>query len=172
MTQVPPPQSAAGPEPARRSALAWLAGVLGLTAMVEFGWLVTRFLAPRPDGGRQGNADAVVIAGSVDRFEKGTVTAFPRGRFYLARLEDGGFLALSRQCTHLGCTLPWVADAKQFRCPCHASAFNLRGEAIQPPATRPLDLFPIRIENHVLSVDTSRRVRRSTFREAQVAHDA
>ena len=36
----------------------------------------------------------MIVAGPVDRFEPGTVTAFPEGRFYLARLAGGGFLAL------------------------------------------------------------------------------
>ena len=30
-------------------------------------------------------------------FEPGSVTAFPRGKFYLVKLEDGGFLALEYQ---------------------------------------------------------------------------
>ena len=41
-------------------------------------------------------------------------------------LEDGGFLALHRQCTHLGCTVPWVPARQAFVCPCHASAFDIR----------------------------------------------
>ena len=37
----------------------------------------------------------------VENFAPGSVTAFVSGRFYLARLEDGGFLALSR--TYMAC---------------------------------------------------------------------
>ena len=47
----------------------------------------------------------------------GTVSAFPAGQFYLVRLKDGGFLALHRECTHLGCTVPWVAERARFACP-------------------------------------------------------
>ena len=62
----------------------------------------------------------------VESFEPGTVNAFVRGKFYLARLEDGGFLALHRKCTHLGCTVPWSKDQRKFVCPCHASSYDMR----------------------------------------------
>ena len=85
-----------------------------------------------------------------------SVTAFVRGRFYLARLADGGFLALSRKCTHLGCTVPWVATENKFVCPCHASAFDITGNVISPPAPRALDIYAVMIENDIVKVDTSR----------------
>ena len=97
------------------------------------------------------------------------MTAFQRGRFYLARLADGGFLALSRTCTHLGCTVPWNAAEGRFVCPCHASSFDIHGEVSSPPAPRPLDFFQVRIENGIVKVDTTRRMRRSRFEPSQVA---
>ncbi len=96
------------------------------------------------------------------------MTAFPAGKFYLVRLADGGFLALSRQCTHLGCSVPWDEAAGRFACPCHASVFDLRGDVLAPPAPRPLDLFAVRIENGIVKVDVSAPIRRSAFDAAQV----
>ena len=84
------------------------------------------------------------------------------------RLEDGGFLALYRKCTHLGCTVPWVADRERFACPCHASVFDVRGDVLSPPAPRPLDLFPVRIENGIVKVDTRTPQRREAFDPSQV----
>jgi len=104
----------------------------------------------------------------VDRFEPGSVTAFPEGRFYLVRLEDGGFLALVRGCTHLGCTVPWVVDESRFICPCHSSAFDIRGEVLGVPAPRPLDLYTVRIENRIVKVDTSKPKRRTSYQPNQV----
>jgi len=109
-------------------------------------------------------------AGPVKDFLPGTVTAFPRGRFYLARLEDGGFLALSRRCTHLGCTVPWVAEEKRFLCPCHSSSFDIRGEIVRPPAPRALDLFLVKIENNVVMVDSGNPIKRSRFESEQVTY--
>ena len=95
--------------------------------------------------------------GRPTRFAPGSVTAFPAGKFYLVRLADGGFLALHRQCTHLGCSVPWDEASGRFACPCHASVFDLRGDVLAPPAPRPLDLFAVRIENGIVKVDTRRR---------------
>jgi cytochrome b6-f complex iron-sulfur subunit len=134
--------------------------------VLEGVWIVVDFLRPRAR--ETTDAGTIVVAGPVDQFEPGSVTAFPEGRFYLARLRDGGFLALSRQCTHLGCTVPWDAEQQRFVCPCHASAFDARGDVLSPPAPRALDLFPIRIENDVVKVDVSSPERRSAFRPDQV----
>ncbi len=154
----------------RRSFLGRLWLLLGLAALAETAWLVAAFLRPRKTESDGTAAAAIVTAGRLDDFEPGTVTAFPAGRFYLARLDDGGFLALSRTCTHLGCTVPWVEEEKKFVCPCHASAFDIRGEVVNPPAPRALDTYPVRIEGDVVRVDTGRAVPRRRFDISQVTH--
>ena len=142
----------------------WLGGL----ALVEAAWVTSAILRPRPK--RQAASDeTIVVAGPVERFDADTVTAFPGGRFYLSRLADGGFLALSRRCTHLGCTVPWSDDEHRFVCPCHASSFDIRGEVLSPPAPRALDLHPVRIENGVVKVDTSTTISRTAFDESQVS---
>jgi cytochrome b6-f complex iron-sulfur subunit len=152
----------------RRSALYWLAVTLGGVAFAEMAWVAASFLKPRKrTQSEQGNT--LVVAGAVDSFEVNSVTAFQRGKFYLVRLEDGGFLALHRRCTHLGCTVPWDEEARRFACPCHASSFDLRGDVLSPPAPRALDLFPVRIENDVVKVETSRPITRKRFDSSQVA---
>lgn len=160
------PPSPAGPGVERRSLLrlAWLG--LGIAALAEGAWIVASFLRPRrrePE-----SAGHLVVAGPAEAFAPGSVTAFPAGKFYLVRLADGGFLALHRQCTHLGCSVPWDEAAGRFACPCHASAFDLRGEVLAPPAPRPLDLFAVRIENGIVKVDASKPLRRSRFEPDQV----
>ena len=151
----------------RRSFLSrfWL--FLGLVAFAELIWVTITFLKPKK-AMKTVSAQSIITAGPVDRFEPGSVTAFPRGRFYLARLENGGFLALSRECTHLGCTVPWVQEENRFVCPCHASMFDIRGVVISPPAPRPLDIYPVTIENNVVKVDVSEAVERKRFEVKQV----
>ncbi len=143
---------------------AWI-GLAGV-GIAEAAWVVVEFLRPRR--ARAFEESTIIVAGPVDRFETGTVTAFPQGRFYLVRLEDGGFLAVSRVCTHLGCTVPWIVEERRFLCPCHSSAFDIRGDVVNPPAPRALDLYPIRIENRVVKVDVGTPVKRSAFEPAQV----
>jgi cytochrome b6-f complex iron-sulfur subunit len=164
-----PPPAGGGDAPAealpRRRLLLRIWIGLGIASAAELGFVLASFLRPRLTRA----ADVgLVVAGPLERFEPGSVTAFPTGRFYLVRLADGGFLALDRECTHLGCTVPWVPEAKRFQCPCHASAFDITGAVLGPPAPRPLDLHPVRIENGIVKVDTQQRLRRDAFDPQQV----
>jgi len=158
------------PNQERRRFLGMLWLGLALVAAAEFVWIIVSFFRPRKKRQTQGGFGAVVVAGTIEDFAPNTVTAFPRGKFYLARLEDGGFLAISRTCTHLGCTVPWIEKEKRFACPCHASAFDMTGDVINAPAPRALDIFPIAIENKVLKVNTGKRIKRSAFRADQVTY--
>jgi cytochrome b6-f complex iron-sulfur subunit len=157
---------ATGLADSRRSFLGrlWL-GLAGV-ALVEIVWIVLNFLRPRASV--TPSDSNVLVAGPIDRFEPSTVTAFQEGRLYLSRLQDGGFLALSRECTHLGCTVPWVDGENRFVCPCHSSAYDDKGAVLSPPAPRPLDFYPVRIENGIVKVDLSKPTRRRSFEYTQV----
>jgi len=152
----------------RRKFMSWAAGLLGTLAVFEAGWIAATFLGPRPRRVSPEEEPEIHTVGPVERFEPGSVTAFRDGHFYLVRLQDGGFLALHRKCTHLGCTVPWIADEQRFACPCHASAFDIRGEVLSAPAPRPLELFPVRIDNGNVMVDTTNAIRRGSFEPDQV----
>lgn len=154
------------PQQERRAFLKWLWTGLCAVAAVEIAWVGLSFLRPRRRP--QQEAASLMVCGPVADFAPNSVTAFPAGRFYLARLEDGGFLGLDRACTHLGCTLPWSAAEGRFICPCHASTFDIAGRVLGPPALRPLDLLEVRIENGIVKVDTGTRRRRTDYRPEQV----
>ena len=155
-------------DPGRRKFFTRMLAGLGVLATLEAAWIAVSTLGSRRRATKAVDV-AVVEAGPVGRFANRSVTPFPEAQFYLVRLEDGGFLALHRKCTHLGCSVPWRADEERFACPCHASAFDIRGAVINPPAPRPLDLFPVAIENERVLVDTSRKLRRTAFEPEQVA---
>jgi cytochrome b6-f complex iron-sulfur subunit len=129
--------------------IAW--GAAGALALVEAGGVVLSFFSPRVVEGEFGG---VIDAGAVASFPAGSVTLFTQGRFYLVRMPDGGFLALYRKCTHLGCAVPWNPAEGRFVCPCHASAFETDGQVINPPAPRPLDRFVVTIVDGMVKVDT------------------
>jgi len=143
---------------------------LGFVALAEIVGVIFAYLKPRKQQVKDESFGGVITAGAADEFEKDSVTAFRRGQFYLIRLDDGGFLALSRKCTHLGCTVPWVESEKQFNCPCHSSAFNIKGEVLQSPAPRPLDVFDVIIENGIVKVNTNKKMKRSGFETSQVVY--
>lgn len=155
------------PETSRRGFLKLAWAGLGALVAVEAGAMSVAFSLPRLAEGEFGS---ILTAGLVDDFPANSVTPFNQGRFYLSRLEDGGFLALYRKCTHLGCTVPWEANQRQFVCPCHASAFDAKGDVLNPPAPRAMDLFPVIIEDGVVKVDTSTVISRDKFDPSQVVY--
>ncbi len=59
-------------------------------------------------------------------------------------MEDGGLLALSLKCTHLGCKLNYHEDGDILECPCHQSRFNVEtGQVVQGPARKALTFLPV-----------------------------
>ncbi|HEX4227609.1 MAG TPA: Rieske (2Fe-2S) protein [Bryobacteraceae bacterium] len=58
--------------------------------------------------------------------------------------------AFSPLCTHLGCAYRWQSERKLFTCPCHGSEFNVRGDVIAGPASRPLDRYSTKVEGNRL----------------------
>lgn len=142
---------------------AWAATVLAFLG--EGVGILLNFLRPRV---KKGGFGSKVSVGKVEDFPVGTVTYFRKERFYLSHLE-GGFLALYRKCTHLGCIAYWEGENKRFYCPCHAGVFNEKGEVLAGPPPRPLDLFPVEIVEGEMIVDTGTIVRRSRFEESQLA---
>ncbi len=155
--------NSAAPATSRRRFLNWLWAGLGLAAVADVAWVGVSFLLSRSERNTSAGTECIVAAGPVDSFAPATVTAIPQGRFYLSRLADGGFLALSRTCTHLGCSLRWDTDKGRFVCPCHGSSFSATGEVLAAPASRPLDCYPVRIENGVVKADIAAPYKRDRF---------
>lgn len=153
----------------RRSFLCKIWLVLGGVALAELVWLVASFVGFRQQNPVEGGA-SIAPAGKVDDYARNSVTAFPRGAFYLVRLKDGGFMALSRRCTHLGCILSWREKEKRFICPCHSSIFDISGAAVGKPAPRALDHYRLWIENDAILVDTGRPIQRSASDKAHVVY--
>lgn len=141
----------------RRDFLKITWSVAGVAAAMEGGLIGFQFFAPRTVAGEFGG---IFTVGKVDDFPPESVTPVPAGRFYLVRMADGGFLALYRKCTHLGCAVPWDPAQGGFVCPCHASHFEMDGTVVNPPAPRPLDRFAITIDDGTIRVDTSLPIQR------------
>jgi cytochrome b6-f complex iron-sulfur subunit len=142
---------------------------LGIIAGLEALGIITAYFF----SGKNKNTAApkrLIEAGPVDSFGLNSVSAFMGGRFYLARQQDGGFIALSLRCTHLGCAVSWEEKQKRFICPCHSSAFDISGEVLNPPAARALDYYPVLIENGVVKVDIGTIKERNSFRKDQLIY--
>lgn len=164
-------QESSPDRPRRRNFLNWLWAGLATLACMEVGWFAGSILKNRRLREEQRLTSSLVDAGMVQDYSPGEVTAIPEGSFYLACLEDNSFIALSRTCTHLGCSVPWDDKQKKFVCPCHGSTFDSAGSVLTPPATRPLDYFPVRIENGSIRVDISSPLKRGLFKPSQASRE-
>jgi cytochrome b6-f complex iron-sulfur subunit len=151
----------------RRNFLRMGIGALSALALLEVGGASLLFMKPRS---LEGEFGGLVKAGPVDSFPSGSVVEFPDGRFFLVRSLEGGFLAVYRRCTHLGCSVNWEPDQNRFFCPCHASSFDLHGDVENPPAPRALDTFPVQITDGQVIVDTGRAQSRDTFTQEQLVY--
>lgn len=138
----------------------------GLAAL-ESGALTLAYLQPRLAEGQFGG---IISAGPIENFPPNSVTHITNGRFYIARMEDGGLIAIYHRCTHLGCTVPWDANQNKFICPCHSSEFNIGGDVLNPPAPRPLDTFELEIIDGQVLVDTSKPIQRDYSELVQVVY--
>lgn len=89
---------------------------------------------------------------------------------WVIKKEDGSWLAMSPVCTHLGCQINGSVDESGksvppkfggehfFKCPCHDSLFDKYGvPAPGVPATRPLDIFDVKVENGTVSLGPTRQ---------------
>jgi menaquinol-cytochrome c reductase iron-sulfur subunit len=112
-------------------------------------------------------SDAWVPLGKIEAFEvdKPTLASFTRSKvngwektvtsygFFVIKKSDANFLVLSNKCTHLGCSVSWKDDRKEFVCPCHDAQFGLDGSVRGGPPPRPLDAYSgdmLKVESGIL----------------------
>ncbi len=141
---------------------------LGIAAGFEATLLFGSFLVSGEKRSKDSGLNRIKAIGRLEDIEPGTVYPFRSGQLYLVRLPDGGFLAVSLKCTHLGCSVRWIEESGLFVCPCHASQFDKTGNVLSPPAPRALDLHPVFVEKGLIKVDLGRKVKRRFFEKSQV----
>jgi quinol---cytochrome c reductase iron-sulfur subunit, bacillus type len=74
---------------------------------------------------------------------------------WLRRSAEREFIAFSMNCTHLGCPVRWLSDADLFMCPCHGGVFYSDGRVASGPPPKPLNQYPVRVENGEVQILTS-----------------
>ena len=133
----------------RRALLKKATGLVGWTAFglwaAGFAAATLRFFFPRvryeaPTTFRAGQPDDYVV-GTVDaRWQK------TYGIFVVRKSE--GLYVLKATCTHLGCNIDWFDGEQQFKCPCHGSFFDVKGDVIGGPAPEPLRRATVSLDRH------------------------
>lgn len=71
---------------------------------------------------------------------------------YVTKDSKGQLRVLTSICPHLGCTVPWNKEKKEFVCPCHGGTFAPDGSRVSGPSLRGMDTLETSIENGQLLV--------------------
>ena len=78
-----------------------------------------------------------------------------RAAAWLRRDDESRFTAYSVHCTHLGCPVRWISDAKLFLCPCHGGVYYADGTVSAGPPPKPLPTYPVRVRDGQVEIQTS-----------------
>ena len=71
---------------------------------------------------------------------------------YVLKNEKDEIIVFSPTCSHLGCSVRWDDERKQFLCPCHGGVYDINGKVIEGPPPRPLTRYRIKFEKEKLYV--------------------
>jgi nitrite reductase/ring-hydroxylating ferredoxin subunit len=105
-------------------------------------------LSPNDGQWRTIAASAELPEGATAGFDLGSVNGF-------VTRTGGALLAVSGECTHLGCRLALNAPAKRLDCPCHTASFALGGQLLHyqlAVAPRPLPRLSAREHNGTVQI--------------------
>lgn len=133
----------------RRTFLGVCLAGLGAIGAAAAGWPLLRYLAPgssREVVGKVVISEKDVTAGEAKFFEYAGSSAV------LVRKRDGGLVALSAVCTHLGCIVQWQKDKQDFLCPCHAGHYSADGIVTAGPPPKPLSKIPFSVAGGNITV--------------------
>jgi menaquinol-cytochrome c reductase iron-sulfur subunit len=71
---------------------------------------------------------------------------------YVTKDSQGHLRVLTSICPHLGCTVPWNKEKRQFICPCHGATFGPDGTRVSGPSRRGMDALEASVEDGQLQV--------------------
>ncbi|MBI5360397.1 MAG: ubiquinol-cytochrome c reductase iron-sulfur subunit [Planctomycetes bacterium] len=102
---------------------------------------VTAYLIPIEQ--EIGNEDTVEVA-TEEEMKQLSSKKFKFGKVPSMLVKIGEtFYASSIVCTHLSCYVEWDEKKKEFHCPCHNAAFDIRGNVLAGPPPSPLPTYNV-----------------------------
>lgn len=158
-TPEPPPPSAANPDPALESRRQFLTKLsLGLggacAAMVgapAVGFVVAPLFRRAPYAWRTVGVPGDFALGQTINVTFEDPSPLPwagvtaKAGAWLRRESEEKFTAFSVHCTHLGCPVRWMPDARLFLCPCHGGVYYEDGTVAAGPPPHPLFQYDVRV---------------------------
>jgi cytochrome b6-f complex iron-sulfur subunit len=133
----------------RRQLLKTSLAFLGTTTLISFVYPVSKFLVPP-----KSSAKDTQLTISKDEIPPGTAkeVIYNETPVVVINRRGSGFIALSRLCTHLGCLVGYDKFNDKLICPCHAGEFDLEGNVLSGPATKPLLRYPLKITSDQITI--------------------
>jgi len=74
------------------------------------------------------------------------------GNMIIIRSSATSYVALSKICTHQGCTVEYNNAANKLVCPCHGAQFSTSGSVLQGPANNPLTKYTATVNGTILTI--------------------
>ena len=115
---------------------------LGLTSLASLLYPLARFFTPP---GLIATAKKLVLKKTEIPPGAAREIIFQNQPVVIINRPGKGYIALSRECTHLGCLVGYSKEKNQLICPCHAGMFDLEGNVLAGPAPNPLPRFPLEV---------------------------
>lgn len=75
-----------------------------------------------------------------------------KGNIIVIRTGQSQYTALSKVCTHQGCTVTYDPSANQLPCPCHRSLYSISGAVVNGPAPSPLKQYSVSVDGNILTI--------------------
>ena len=99
--------------------------------------------------------DLAVIGGGPGGYVAAIRGAQKGRKVLLMRRKNNELMAISTECTHLGCSVYYRPGKRIFDCPCHQGVFDFEGNPISGPPTRPLERYPVEVRESKIFVHFS-----------------
>ena len=74
------------------------------------------------------------------------------GNIIIIRTGDTQYTALSKICTHQGCTVSYSNTEQKIVCPCHGSKYSTNGSVLNGPATASLKKYTVTVSGNTLKI--------------------
>ena len=106
-----------------------------------------------PNDPNEPDTDLTIDLSSSTYSDLGTIGGFVyEGNIMIFRTGESTYLALSKICTHQGCTVAYVHDDGDVVCPCHSSRFTTTGAVVNGPATASLKTYSVQKNGDILTI--------------------
>ena len=74
------------------------------------------------------------------------------GDIIVIRTGENTYVALSKICTHEGCTVGYDPSNNLLPCPCHGSVYAISGAVINGPAQNSLHIYTVSKQGDMLTI--------------------